>query len=134
MKHSHPYANNFDGKNSQNKPKNKKIHVPVKTITPESNGKLKSVVYEVFQNGELVIVDGIHYFVKRKVAFIDCPMCVSKSMALTMIQEHIKEEHNLEVCVSIIHILTKAVRNKCFHSWQNLAHIYLWEWESGILI
>ena len=97
MKHSHPYANNFDGKNSQTKPKNKKIHVPVKTITPESNGKLKSVVYEVFQNGELVIVDGIHYFVKRKVAFIDCPMCVSKSMALTMIEEHIKTEHNLEV-------------------------------------
>lgn len=97
MKHSHPYTNNFNGKNSQTKPKNKKIHVPVKTITPESNGKLKSVVYEVFQNGELVIVDGIHYFVKRKVAFIDCPMCVSKSMALTMIEEHIKTEHNLEV-------------------------------------
>ena len=137
VKHSHPYAFGAAGHSAQtlSKPKNKKIRVPVATLKPDSNaGKRKSVVYEVFQNGELVIVDGIHYFVKRKVAFIDCPMCVSKSMALTMIQEHIKEEHNLEVCVSIIHILTKAVRNKCFHSWQNLAHIYLWEWESGILI
>ena len=99
VKHSHPYAFGA-GHSAQtlSKPKNKKIRVPVATLKPDSNaGKQKSVVYEVFQNGELVIVDGIHYFVKRKVAFIDCPMCVSKSMALTMIQEHIKEEHNLEV-------------------------------------
>ena len=81
VKHSHPYANCGLGQNGQNSQtnlpnnskttKNKKIHVPVKTInTDNGNGKLKSVVYEVFQNGELVIVDGIHYFVKRKVAFI----------------------------------------------------------------
>ena len=44
-----------------------------------------------------LLVDGVHYFVKKEVAFIDCPMCVSKSMALTLIPEHIKEDHFLEV-------------------------------------
>ena len=77
VKHSHPYAFGA-GHSAQtlSKPKNKKIRVPVATLKPDSNaGKRKSVVYEVFQNGELVIVDGIHYFVKRKVAFIDWTSC-----------------------------------------------------------
>ena len=60
------------------------------------NEKFTTVQYEVMQNGQLVVVDGIHYFVRNGVTFMDCPMCVNKSMAMTLLPEHIRDFHHLE--------------------------------------
>ena len=55
------------------------------------------MTFEVFQNGRIVIVDGVHYLVKKSVAFVDCPVCEAKSMAMTLLPDHLREDHNLEV-------------------------------------
>ena len=74
---------------------------------PEISMKKISVTYEVLHNGQLVIVDGIHFFVRSKVAFVDCPRCVSKSMSMSLLPEHLRKEHFLD------HVQCPADENLC---------------------
>ena len=74
---------------------------------PEISMKKISVTYEVLHNGQLVIVDGIHFFVRSKVAFVDCPKCVSKSMSMSLLPNHLREEHFLD------HVQCPADENLC---------------------
>ena len=74
---------------------------------PEIGMKKISVTYEVLHNGQLVIVDGIHFFVRSKVAFVDCPKCVSKSMSMSLLPNHLREEHFLD------HVQCPADENLC---------------------
>ena len=74
---------------------------------PEIGMKKISVTYEVLHNGQLVIVDGIHFFVRSKVAFVDCPKCPSKSMSMSLLPNHLREEHFLD------HIQCPADENLC---------------------
>lgn len=74
---------------------------------PEIGMKKISVTYEVLHNGQLVIVDGIHFFVRSKVAFVDCPKCASKSMSMSLLPKHLREEHFLD------HVQCPADENLC---------------------
>ncbi len=58
--------------------------------------KLSPVTYEVMLSGQLVIVDGLHFYVKQGVAFVDCPVCVTKSMTLSLLANHLKVVHDLD--------------------------------------
>lgn len=71
-----------------------KVQTMTKTVAPTEIKK--TVTYEILSNGQLVIVDGLHFYVKNNVAFLDCPMCVEKSMAMTLLPEHLYEDHNLQ--------------------------------------
>lgn len=55
----------------------------------------RKVTYETLLNGQLLIVDSIHFFVRSKVAFVDCPICQDKSLALHLLDEHIINHHCL---------------------------------------
>jgi hypothetical protein len=74
---------------------------------PKIGMKKISVTYEVLHNGQLVIVDGVHFFVRSKVAFVDCPKCVSKSMSMSLLPNHLREEHFLD------HVQCPADENLC---------------------
>ena len=63
---------------------------------PPHGMKKVTVNYEVLHNGQLVIVDGIHFFIRSTVAFMDCPMCTCKSMSMSLIPEHLKDDHHLQ--------------------------------------
>jgi len=74
-----------------------------KILTPKQESKelppgMKKVTvkYEVLHNGQLVIVDGIHFFVRSTVAFMDCPMCTCKSMSMSLLPDHLRDDHHLE--------------------------------------
>ena len=56
--------------------------------------RLTSVTYEVMLGGQLVVVDGLHFYVKQGVAFVDCPVCVNKSFALSLLANHLKIVHD----------------------------------------
>jgi len=49
--------------------------------------------YEVMMDGKLVIIDGVHYYVKAgDVVYTDCPLC-ERSMALSVLASHLAKEH-----------------------------------------
>ena len=63
---------------------------------PKEDETTKSITYEIWQNGSLILLDGIHFFVKNKVAFMDCPLCVCKSMAMHLLPRHLQENHFIQ--------------------------------------
>lgn len=62
----------------------------------ESKDPKKIFTYEILLNGQLLIVDSIHFYVISGVAFVDCPICVNKSLALHLLPDHIKDHHRVE--------------------------------------
>ena len=81
---------------AQNSRKSNHVQITVLNNDPK-NEEEKSVTFEVLQNGRIVVVDGVHFLVKKSVAFVDCSVCEAKSMAMTLLPDHLREEHNLEV-------------------------------------
>jgi len=54
--------------------------------------------YDVLLDGKLVIVDGIHFYVRNGVVFVDCFLC-PKSTTLSMMTSHVIERHDVESVV-----------------------------------
>lgn len=69
---------------------------PNKRSANSSKDPKKMFTYEILLNGQLLIVDSIHFYVISGVAFVDCPICVNKSLALHLLPDHIKDHHRIE--------------------------------------
>lgn len=49
--------------------------------------------YQIFLDGKLLIVDGLHFYNRNGILFLDCNLC-AKALALPLFGSHVLELHN----------------------------------------
>lgn len=111
-----PRNSNTPGKPSLLKPK------PLEVLL----GYAVSDNYQILLDGKLVIVDGLYFYNRNGVLFLDCLLC-SKAMALNFYGSHISENHDRETvkcpgegCDKLVdastiqdHLLSQHTRIRC---------------------